>query len=172
MGSNAFCDISSKNAPHLMMGLINGDVDGKIALLRRDLSQIRYPTIFDEEKAKRGVSVAILPIISFVLHKLSRHVAAIAAAHQIVGRRGKRYLESVFKLAREHFGMKIVLTSSQFLTDVSLKYWSHILSMPLTRQLLVYIKLYPIPALSAIELINSPSLCRGMLKGSLFLFIN
>ena len=102
------------------MALNSGDIDGKIALLRRDLCQIRYPSLFDAEEARKGSPSAITPIISFVLHKLSRHVAALAATYQIVGRRGsKRYLLCVFKLAREQFAIKIVLTASQFLKEVS-----------------------------------------------------
>jgi len=95
-----------------------GDVPGKIMLLRRDLFQIRYPSVFDEEAGRAGRSQALLPIISFILSKFSRHVLAVAASYNLSGRKGKRYIENMFKLAREQFGMRVVLSSAQFLAEV------------------------------------------------------
>lgn len=95
-----------------------GDVDGKINLLRRDLVQIRYPSVFDAESAREGHIQAFLPVINFILSRFSRHVAAEAAGYNLPGRKGKKYIENVFKLARETFDMRIVLSSAQFLAEV------------------------------------------------------
>ncbi|KAH7616943.1 hypothetical protein Ndes2526B_g09049 [Nannochloris sp. 'desiccata'] len=94
-----------------------GDVAGKITLLRRDLFQIRYPNVFDEDSSRSGRYQALLPVISFILSQFSRHVLAVTASYHLSGRKGKKYIENVFKLAREQFGMQIVLSSAQFLAE-------------------------------------------------------
>ena len=101
--------------------MATGDIGAKIALLKRDLSQIRYPNIFDDEGARQGRWQTLQPILNFVLHKFSPHVAAIAASYQLTGReRERRYLEGVFKMMRNEFpaSVRARLTSTQFLAEV------------------------------------------------------
>ena len=95
-----------------------GNVEGILTLLRRDLFQIRYHGVFDEAAARLGRFQALLPVLGFILTRFSKHVAAKASSYNLAGRRGKTYIQNVFKLAREVFNMRIVLNSSQFLAEV------------------------------------------------------
>jgi Centrosomal spindle body, CEP44 len=99
-----------------------GDVAGKIALLRRDLFQIRYPSVFDEPAARVGHPQALMPVINFILSRFSRHITAVAAAFTLPSCNDRKYIENVFKLAREQFNMRIVLSSTQFMAEVRTLY--------------------------------------------------
>lgn len=99
-----------------------GDLDAKLALLRRALGFLRYPGIFDECNARKGSPNSFLPILTFLLHRYSRYVAALAAAHDAIGRRGRRYVDAVLRLAREALGLRVGMTTAQFLAEVSQKY--------------------------------------------------
>ena len=101
-----------------MASLATGDVEGKVGLLKRDLAQLRYPHIFDEEGARRGAPNALTPIFAHALHRYSRFVAALAAARGLPGRRGRRFVECVFKIAREDLGVRAGMKASQFLSEV------------------------------------------------------
>lgn len=101
------------------MAAVTGDVAGKVALLRRDVQHIKWPSMFDEDRAACGDHHFLLGILSWVLHRFSRHVAAFASGHQVYGGRGRRYVEAVIRFARNQLGLKPVLNASQFLSSVS-----------------------------------------------------
>jgi hypothetical protein len=95
---------------------ITGDIEGKLALLRRDLVHIRcFPV--NESLARNGDAKALLPVISHVLHRFSRPLAELAAVRDLVGKKGRNYVEGVIKFAREHLGLQVVLTSHQFMAN-------------------------------------------------------
>ncbi|KAK9846472.1 hypothetical protein WJX81_004822 [Elliptochloris bilobata] len=97
--------------------MATGDILGNVERLRADLKHIKYPLEVDLGGLRTGDPAAILPIIHYVLLRFSRHVALDVAAsgYELQGKTDARFLEAVLKLARDHFGLKPVLTCGQFL---------------------------------------------------------
>ncbi len=93
---------------------------------------------FDRHRLKLGDPAALLPLLHFVLLKFSRHVATTVAAAgyevcrpikhhpgpnpecrmprpQLQGKTDQRFVENSFRLFRDCFGLRPVLTAVQFL---------------------------------------------------------
>eukprot|EP00879_Flechtneria_rotunda_P028236 GHRR01030327.1.p1 GENE.GHRR01030327.1~~GHRR01030327.1.p1 ORF type:complete len:202 (+),score=67.28 GHRR01030327.1:189-794(+) len=94
-----------------------GDIQGKIAQLQRVLKHLKYPTSVDTIGLTLGDPLAVLHILNFVLLKYSRHVAAytLSMGVQLQGKTDEGFVKAALRLFREHMGLKVVLTSGQFL---------------------------------------------------------
>lgn len=99
-------------------------------------------------RAKLGVAAAFLPVLNYVLLKFSRHVAhqlissgyevcfvhstyvcnvfhmpsymwTTVAIVQLQGKTDARFVEAAFKIFRDKFGLRPVITAAQFLEQAS-----------------------------------------------------
>ncbi|KAA6418704.1 MAG: centrosomal of 44 kDa [Trebouxia sp. A1-2] len=97
--------------------MATGDVQGSVERLRSELRHIRYPADLDCTGAKLGVAAAFLPVLNYVLLKFSRHVAhqLVSAGYELQGKTDARFSEAAFKIFRDKFGLRPVLTAPQFL---------------------------------------------------------
>ncbi|KAL0034375.1 hypothetical protein WJX77_011722 [Trebouxia sp. C0004] len=97
--------------------MATGDVQGSVERLRSELRHIRYPADLDCTGAKFGVAAAFLPVLNYVLLKFSRHVAhqLVSAGYELQGKTDARFIEAAFKIFRDKFGLRPVLTAPQFL---------------------------------------------------------
>lgn len=99
-------------------------------------------------RAKLGVAAAFLPVLNYVLLKFSRHVAhqLVSSGYevqflflgnfknkyacrvplitvgvvQLQGKTDARFVEAAFKIFRDKFGLRPVITAAQFLEQASL----------------------------------------------------
>ena len=51
-----------------------GDLDGNLARIDRELRRIRFPVDFDEDGAKEGSPMSLLPALHYAMLGFSRHV--------------------------------------------------------------------------------------------------
>ncbi|KAL6745505.1 Centrosomal spindle body, CEP44-domain-containing protein, partial [Haematococcus lacustris] len=96
---------------------MNGDLAGKVARVQRELQQLKYPAVADETGLRLGDPVALLPLLHFVLLKFSRHVAQCIhkAGYELQGKTDAKFVEGAFRLMRDAFSIKTVLTAAHFL---------------------------------------------------------
>ena len=106
-------------------------------------------TVMCLHRAKLGVAAALLPVLNYVLLKFSRHVAhqlvssgyEVCFVHytykrtvdtcaaetngqgipdvQLQGKTDARFVEAAFKIFRDKFGLRPVITAAQFLEQAS-----------------------------------------------------
>ncbi|GAX81755.1 hypothetical protein CEUSTIGMA_g9183.t1 [Chlamydomonas eustigma] len=70
-----------------------------------------------DDRLKLGDPASLLPLFHFVLLRFSRHVATCitSAGYELQGKTDQRFVENCFKLLRDCFNIRAVLTVSQFL---------------------------------------------------------
>jgi centrosomal protein CEP44 len=95
-----------------------GDLTNSLEKLRRGLRAIRFPIhLLDEAAVGEGHSLQFLSILQYCLQSYSADVAAYLADHncELTRPPDEAYLETVFKVLRDLFDYRPVLTQSQFL---------------------------------------------------------
>ncbi|CAD7697406.1 unnamed protein product [Ostreobium quekettii] len=97
--------------------MATGDICGNVQRLQRELRQIKFDADVDEVGLRIGDPVAFLPVLHHVLLKFSRALARDVSEHgyEIQGKTDQRFVECAFKVMRDIFGMRLVLTPGQFL---------------------------------------------------------
>lgn len=94
-----------------------GDVQGGLRDLEALLRVIKYPGHVDYSGLSRGDPSAFLPIVNFSLTSFSSTVAEdlIAAGLELTGKTDLRFTETFYKVLRDVFHYKPVLSQQQFL---------------------------------------------------------
>ncbi|KAK9909248.1 hypothetical protein WJX75_009461 [Coccomyxa subellipsoidea] len=96
-----------------------GDLEGNLSRLKLNLRSICFPGHFNDAGIRLGLPTSILPILNFVLTKASRIVASEISVHgfELTGKTDARFVQTAFKLFREHFHLRSGLTIAQFLQE-------------------------------------------------------
>ncbi|XP_040892181.1 centrosomal protein of 44 kDa [Toxotes jaculatrix] len=94
-----------------------GDVQGCLRKLETLLRVIKYPGHVDYNGLSKGDPSAFLPIVSFTLTTFSPPFAEqlMAAGMELTGKTDLRFTEALYKILRDIFHYKPVLTKQQFL---------------------------------------------------------
>ncbi|KAK9835608.1 hypothetical protein WJX74_004136 [Apatococcus lobatus] len=97
--------------------MATGDIRNNLERLKRELVQIRFQGDLDVVGMRLGDPAAFLPVLHYCMVKFSRHVASDIAAGglELQGKSDARFLETAFKVFRDVFGLKPVLSAAQFL---------------------------------------------------------
>ncbi|KAM3624626.1 uncharacterized protein V6R79_025722 [Siganus canaliculatus] len=94
-----------------------GDVQGCLRKLETLLRVIKYPGHVDYSGLSQGDPSAFLPIVSFSLTSFSHPFAEqlIAGGFELTGKSDLRFTDTLYKVLRDVFHYKPVLTKQQFL---------------------------------------------------------
>ncbi|XP_034544912.1 centrosomal protein of 44 kDa [Notolabrus celidotus] len=97
--------------------LSTGDVQGCLRKLETLLRAIKYPGNVDYNRLSKGDPSAVLPIVSFTLTSFSPPFAEqlMAAGLELMGKTDLRFTDTLYKVLRDIFHYKPVLTKQQFL---------------------------------------------------------
>ncbi|KAM9363181.1 centrosomal protein of 44 kDa [Symphorus nematophorus] len=97
--------------------LSTGDVQGCLRKLETLLRVIKYPGYVDYNGLSKGDPSAFLPIVSFTLTSFSPPFAEqlMAAGHELTGKTDLRFTDTLYKVLRDIFHYKPILTKQQFL---------------------------------------------------------
>ncbi|XP_063314233.1 centrosomal protein of 44 kDa [Pelobates fuscus] len=97
--------------------MATGDVKGGIRKLEHRLRLINYPRDVDYAGLMKGDPAASLPILSFTFTCYSTYIAEILVSMDIelTAKSDLRFIDSVYKVLRDVFNYKPILTKQQFL---------------------------------------------------------
>ncbi|XP_034462521.1 centrosomal protein of 44 kDa isoform X2 [Hippoglossus hippoglossus] len=97
--------------------LSTGDVQGCLRKLESLLRVIRYPGYVDYNGLSKGDPSAFLPIVSFTLTSFSPPLAEqlMSAGLELTGKTDLRFTDKLYKVLRDIFHYKPILTKQQFL---------------------------------------------------------
>ncbi|KAF3687101.1 Centrosomal protein of 44 kDa [Channa argus] len=94
-----------------------GDIQGCLRKLETLLRVIKYPGYVDYSGLSKGDPLAFLPIVSFTLTSFSPPFAEelIASGLEVTGKTDLRFTDVFYKILRDIFHYKPILTKQQFL---------------------------------------------------------
>ncbi|XP_034045057.1 centrosomal protein of 44 kDa isoform X2 [Thalassophryne amazonica] len=97
--------------------LSTGDVQGSLRKLESLLRVIKYPGLVDYNGLCKGNPSAFLPILSFTITSYSPPFAEqlVAAELELTGKNDLRFTETLYKILRDMFHYKPILSKQQFL---------------------------------------------------------
>ncbi|XP_029293024.1 centrosomal protein of 44 kDa isoform X2 [Cottoperca gobio] len=97
--------------------LSNGDVNGCLRKLKTLLRAVKYAGHVDYNGLSKGDPSAFLPIVSFTLTSFSPPFAKqlIEAGLELTGKTDLRFTDTLYKVLRDIFHYKPILTKQQFL---------------------------------------------------------
>ncbi|KAM8940444.1 centrosomal protein of 44 kDa [Pelodytes ibericus] len=97
--------------------MATGDVKGGLRKLEQRLRLLNYPRDVDYSGLVKGDPAASLPILSFTFTRYSTYVAEILVSLDIelTAKSDLRFIDSVYKVLRDVFNYKPILTKQQFL---------------------------------------------------------
>ncbi|XP_059190234.1 centrosomal protein of 44 kDa isoform X2 [Centropristis striata] len=97
--------------------LSTGDVNGCLRKLETLLRSIKYPGYVDYNGLSKGDPSAFLPIVSFTLTSFSPPFAKqlMEAGLELTGKTDLRFTDTLYKVLRDVFHYKPILTKQQFL---------------------------------------------------------
>ena len=78
-----------------------GDLDGNLARIDRELRRIRFPVDFDEDGAKEGSPMSLLPALHYAMLGFSRHVTRSLSdeGHDLQAKSDSRFVENAWESA-------------------------------------------------------------------------
>ncbi|XP_024254587.1 centrosomal protein of 44 kDa [Oncorhynchus tshawytscha] len=94
-----------------------GDLKGCLRKLDAQLRALKYPREVDYNGLSKGDPSAFLPIVSYVFISYSPHLAEhlVGFGVELTGKNDLRFIECIYKVLRDLFHYKPVLTKQQFL---------------------------------------------------------
>uniref|UniRef100_A0A8C8S4E8 Centrosomal protein of 44 kDa n=1 Tax=Pelusios castaneus TaxID=367368 RepID=A0A8C8S4E8_9SAUR len=97
--------------------MATGDLKGSLRKLEQGLRLLNYPRDVDYTGLVKGDPAAFLPIISYSFTSFSTYVAELLVESDIelMAKSDLRFIEAIYKLLRDLFQYKPVLTKQQFL---------------------------------------------------------
>ncbi|XP_038610906.1 centrosomal protein of 44 kDa [Tachyglossus aculeatus] len=97
--------------------MATGDLKGSLRKVEHGLRLLNYPREVDYAGMVKGDPAAFLPIISYAFTSYSTCIAdlLVASGVELIGKNDVRFLDAVYKLLRDQFQYKPVLTKHQFL---------------------------------------------------------
>ncbi|XP_069100633.1 centrosomal protein of 44 kDa isoform X2 [Pleurodeles waltl] len=97
--------------------MATGDIKGCLRKLEQGLRLLNYPRDVNYSGLINGDPAASLPIISYAFTSYSSNIAEILVASdtELTAKSDLRFIEAVYKVLRDQFNYKPVLTKQQFL---------------------------------------------------------
>ncbi|NXP54347.1 CEP44 protein, partial [Heliornis fulica] len=97
--------------------MATGDLKGSLRKIEEGLRLLNYPRDVDYTVIAKGDPAAFLPIISYAFTSFSTHIAELLVKCdvELTAKSDLRFLEAIYKLLRDQFQYKPVLTKQQFL---------------------------------------------------------
>ncbi|XP_062473500.1 centrosomal protein of 44 kDa isoform X1 [Pezoporus occidentalis] len=97
--------------------MATGDLKGSIRKIEQGLRLINYPRDVDYTVLVKGDPAAFLPIISYSFTSFSTYIAELLVKCdvELTAKSDLRFIEAIYKLLRDQFQYKPVLTKQQFL---------------------------------------------------------
>ncbi|CAI9559418.1 unnamed protein product [Staurois parvus] len=97
--------------------MATGDIKGVLRKLEQRLRMINYPRDVDYSSLVKGDPSASLPIISYTFTGYSTHIAEILVSLdvELSAKSDLRFIDAVYKVLRDVFHYKPILTKQQFL---------------------------------------------------------
>ena len=94
-----------------------GDIQNNFEKLRRLLIKVKYKPYFDANRVMQGETSELLPMLHYVLLDCSRLVARflVEKGHDLYAKNDLRFVDGVFKIARNIFNYVPKITPAQFL---------------------------------------------------------
>ncbi|KAJ7326802.1 hypothetical protein JRQ81_016561 [Phrynocephalus forsythii] len=97
--------------------MTTGDLKGNLRKIEQGLRLLNYPRDVDYTGLAKGDPSAFLPIISYCFTSFSTHIAELLVESdvELTAKNDLRFLEAVYKVLRDQFQYKPVLSKQQFL---------------------------------------------------------
>ncbi|XP_030347493.1 centrosomal protein of 44 kDa isoform X2 [Strigops habroptila] len=97
--------------------MATGDLKGSLRKIEQGLRLINYPRDVDYTVLVKGDPAAFLPIISYSFTSFSTYVAELLVKCnvELTAKSDLRFIEAIYKLLRDQFQYKPILTKQQFL---------------------------------------------------------
>ncbi|NXG52969.1 CEP44 protein, partial [Psilopogon haemacephalus] len=97
--------------------MATGDLKGSLRKLEQGLRLLNYPRDVDYTVLVKGDPAAFLPIISYSFTSFSTHIAELLVKcdAELTAKSDLRFIEAIYKLLRDQFQYKPILTKQQFL---------------------------------------------------------
>ncbi|NWR68883.1 CEP44 protein, partial [Centropus unirufus] len=97
--------------------MATGDLKGSLRKIEQGLRLINYPKDVDYTMLLKGDPAAFLPIISYSFTSFSTYIAELLVKCdvELTAKSDLRFIEAIYKLLRDQFQYKPVLTKEQFL---------------------------------------------------------
>ncbi|XP_071599295.1 centrosomal protein of 44 kDa isoform X3 [Heliangelus exortis] len=97
--------------------MATGDLKGSLRKIEQGLRLLNYPRDVDYTVLVKGDPAAFLPIISYSFTSFSTHIAELLVKCdvELTAKSDLRFIEAIYKLLRDQFQYKPVLTKQQFL---------------------------------------------------------
>lgn len=97
--------------------MATGDLKRSLRKLEQVLRSLNYPNEVDYVGLMKGDTAASLPIISYSLTSYSPHVAELLmeSSAELMAKNDVRFTDAVYKLLRDQFDYKPILTKKQFI---------------------------------------------------------
>ncbi|XP_021250152.1 centrosomal protein of 44 kDa isoform X3 [Numida meleagris] len=97
--------------------MTTGDLRGSLRKIERGLRMLNYPRDVDYTVLVKGDPAAFLPIISYSFTSFSTYIAELLVKCdvELTAKSDLRFIEAIYKLLRDQFHYKPILTKEQFL---------------------------------------------------------
>ncbi|KFQ04784.1 Centrosomal protein of 44 kDa, partial [Leptosomus discolor] len=97
--------------------MATGDLKGSLRKIEQGLRLLNYPRDVDYTVLVKGDPAAFLPIISYSFTSFSTYIAELLVKCdvELTAKSDLRFIEAIYKLLRDQFQYKPVLTKQQFL---------------------------------------------------------
>ncbi|NXW53285.1 CEP44 protein, partial [Eurystomus gularis] len=97
--------------------MATGDLKGSLRKIEQGLRLLNYPRDVDYTVLVKGDPAAFLPIISYSFTSFSTYIAELLVKCdvELTAKSDLRFIEAIYKLLRDQFQYKPILTKQQFL---------------------------------------------------------
>ncbi|NXF35011.1 CEP44 protein, partial [Nyctibius bracteatus] len=97
--------------------MATGDLKGSLRKIEQGLRLLNYPRDVDYTVLVKGDPAAFLPIISYSFTSFSTYIAELLVKCnvELIAKSDLRFIEAIYKLLRDQFQYKPILTKQQFL---------------------------------------------------------
>uniref|UniRef100_A0A8C3PVH4 Centrosomal protein of 44 kDa n=1 Tax=Chrysolophus pictus TaxID=9089 RepID=A0A8C3PVH4_CHRPC len=97
--------------------MTTGDLKGSLRKMEQGLRMLNYPRDVDYTVLVKGDPAAFLPIISYSFTSFSTYIAELLVKCdvELTAKSDLRFIEAIYKLLRDQFHYKPILTKEQFL---------------------------------------------------------
>ncbi|NXH18116.1 CEP44 protein, partial [Bucco capensis] len=97
--------------------MATGDLKGSLRKIEQGLRLLNYPRDVDYTMLVKGDPAAFLPIISYSFTSFSTYIAELLVKCdvELTAKSDLRFIEAIYKLLRDQFQYKPILTKQQFL---------------------------------------------------------
>ncbi|XP_022540547.2 centrosomal protein of 44 kDa [Astyanax mexicanus] len=97
--------------------MATGDLKGSLKKLQTSLRYLKYPREVDYNRLAKGDPFSCLPIVSYAFTSFSSAVAEhlVEQGIELTGKNDLSFIETVYKVLRDFFSYKPLLTKQQFL---------------------------------------------------------